>query len=302
MGLFDAYVTCDWSASSQPKRGADSIWICAVTWTGDEATVCALENAATRRAAAAYVNELVRGLTARGLRVLAGFDFPYGYPSGLAAALGANGDSRPWRATWTRLARGIQDGVRNENNRFEVASDWNSKLGPSPGPFWGCPARQQTGALRSTGCAFPYPAGGSNLERLRIAERRLHGVQESWKLFGNGSVGSQALLGIPYVTSLRDDERLAPVSLVWPFETGFTERPAPDDGPWIVHAEIWPGVVPIDRTQHPVRDAAQVLTLARHFAALDKRETLGELFKEPTGLTARELAACIAEEGWILGA
>ncbi len=302
MRLFDAYVTCDWSASSKPKQGADSIWVCAVTWTGEEATVRALENAATRRAAAGYVNELLSGLALKKLRVLTGFDFPYGYPTGLS-----NG-ARPKRrlaavACDVGPARTRDPGRRAEQEqplRSGVGLECNA--GSQSRTLLGFPAKQQTGTLRSTGCAFPYAAGARKLERLRIAERRLRRVQETWKLFGNGSVGSQALVGIPCVASLRDDERLAPISRVWPFETGFTEHPAPGEGPSIVHAEIWPGVVPIDNTQHPIRDAAQVITLARHFAALDERGALGELLNEPKGLSARELAACVVEEGWILGA
>ena len=33
---------------------------------------------------------------------------------------------------------------------------------------------------------------------VRLTEQRLRGVQETWKLCGAGSVGSQALVGIPY--------------------------------------------------------------------------------------------------------
>ena len=122
------------------------------------------------------------------------------------------------------------------------------------------------------------------------------------KVLGNGSVGSQTLVGIPHVAALRDDGELAPVSCVWPFETGFTDSPMPSRGPSVLHAEIWPGIVRIDASLHAVRDAAQVLTLARYFAALDERGELGVLFREPSQLDADDLAACIAEEGWILGA
>jgi precorrin-8X/cobalt-precorrin-8 methylmutase len=69
-----------------------------------------------------------------------------------------------------------------------------------------------------------------------------------------------------------------------------------------VHAEIWPGVVPLDAHLHPIRDAAQVLTLARRFAELDDQGELGALFDVPSGLGPDELATCVAEEGWILGA
>jgi hypothetical protein len=50
-------------------------------------------------------------------------------------------------------------------------------------------------------------------------------MQPIWKLFGNGSVGGQALLGIPRLSALRNDEVLEPVFRVWPFETGFERCP-----------------------------------------------------------------------------
>jgi hypothetical protein len=302
MTLFDAYLMVDWSASSKPKSGKDSIWIALAVRVGERVAVEALENPRTRTAAAARVNELVRSLITRGLRVLTGFDFPYGYPRGLATALGLSDDEAPWRVIWNRFSEAIRDDARNVNNRFGVASNLNAKLGLRPGPFWGCPAPQQTATLRSKGCSFPYDAPGRALERRRTTERRLRGVQETWKLFGRGSAGSQALLGIPRVAALRDDETLAPVSRVWPFETGFTNLPTPQHGPFVLHAEIWPGVVPIDASLHTVRDTAQVLTLTRHFAALDDLGEAQALFRAPDRLGADELAACVAEEGWILGA
>lgn len=109
-----------------------------------------------------------------------------------------------------------------------------------------------------------------------------------WKLFGAGSVGSQALVGIPRVASLRNDEELADVSSIWPFETGWK---IPDAQ--IVHVEMWPGLVA--PAPHAVRDAGQVAGVAAHWYDLGKRGELGQLFS-PAG-------ACDAglEEGWIFG-
>jgi hypothetical protein len=80
-----------------------------------------------------------------------------------------------------------------------------------------------------------------------------------WKLAGQGAVGSQALLGIPRVAAWRYDPGFAPFSRVWPFETGFTADAVPDSGPFVVHAEIWPGVLEPDPVSHPIADARQVL-------------------------------------------
>ncbi len=63
---------------------------------------------------------------------------------------------------------------------------------------------------------------GLGLAELRETERRASCPGSSpksvWQLFGNGSVGSQALTGIPVLARLRDDPALAPHSRVWPFE------------------------------------------------------------------------------------
>ena len=81
-------------------------------------------------------------------------------------------------------------------------------------------------------------------------------MQPIWKLYGNGSVGSQALLGIPYLTALRNDPVLASVSRGWPFETGLGALPGrPKRDCLIVHAEIYPSLVPNQTTEGEVKDA-----------------------------------------------
>ena len=91
------------------------------------------------------------------------------------------------------------------------------------------------------------PSACASLPEFREVELALHGVQSVWKLYGAGSIGSQALLGIPRVASLRDDPALAEVSAVWPFE--------PTDAARIAHVEIWPELV--KTTPHPVRIRAR---------------------------------------------
>ena len=109
-------------------------------------------------------------------------------------------------------------------------------------------------------------------------------------------------MGIPCVTRLRHRSRLAPHSRVWPFETGFTRHPSPVAGPFVLHVEIWPRAVEIDRGAHPTADAAQVLSLGRRLAELDQEGDLGSWFDEPSSLSPDVLRACVDEEGWILGA
>jgi hypothetical protein len=263
--LFDAYLAVDWSASSSPKRGRDSIWLCR---HGSPP-----ENPSTRREATHRVRELLEQLVADGKRVLVGFDFPYGYPQGFADLV-APGDRPPWRRTWDALVRRIRDDERNRNNRFEVAA----ALNVDGGPFWGCPGGQvRDGLTMRRGISFPH----SGLQEFRAVERAVPGVQSAWKLYGAGSVGSQALLGIPRVAALRD--ALSRVSAVWPFE--------PTRDVQVVHVEIWPGLV--EPTARPIRDAGQVEALVGGWARLDEVGRLGALFEVPSSSST--------EEGWIFG-
>src|SRR5205807_3546491 len=89
---FDHYLIVDWSAASRPKTGRDSIWICHRGPDGER-----VENPPTRHLARLLLAEILAAATARDERAVLGFDFPFGYPSGLAARLGLNG-APPWRA------------------------------------------------------------------------------------------------------------------------------------------------------------------------------------------------------------
>lgn len=303
MTLFDAYAMADWSAAAERRWGEDSIWIAVAVRRASGLEDTDLHNPPTRSAATRWVRDRIAECAQEGLRVLLGFDFPYGHPRGLARALGAAPSAAPRRYVWGELSTRIRDDEQNRNNRFEVASSLNAEVGERPGPFWGCPERARTAHLGSKSCGFPYRLSEKGeLARLRTVEQRLKGTQESWKLYGQDSVGSQALVGIPCVQRLRDDAGLAAWSRVWPFETGFTPDPSPARGPFVLHAEIWPGVVPLEPERHAVRDAAQVLTLAHHLARLDEQGKLGALFDLPKDLDPATTRACIAEEGWILGA
>ena len=267
MNLFDAYIAVDWSGSSKPKCGTDSVWLCK---RGSPP-----ENPSTRHEATNRVRELLQEIVAAGKRVLVAFDFPYGYPLGFAELV-APGDGPPWRRTWNALARRIRDEALNANNRFEVAAHLNV----DGGPFWGCPAGRARDALTvKRRISFPH----KGLQEFRAVERTVRGVQSAWKLYGAGSVGSQALLGIPRVASLRDDPALASVSAVWPFEPTRAAR--------VVHVEMWPGLVA--PAAHPIRDAGQVEALVAHWARLDEAGGLAALLKAPPSSST--------EEGWIFG-
>ncbi len=310
--LFDLVVIVDWSASSVPTVGRDSIWICARPAGADAAPVH-LSNPPTRARAARVLRELLLAATGR---VLVGCDVSYGYPAGTARAAGLDGP-RPWRAMWDHLARAIHDAPDNTNNRFAVAAALNARISSGAGPFWGTTSAVHAGPSLSPRKApgFPHPTSHGQLAERRLTERLLAGrvrfLSSTWQLAGAGSVGSQALTAIPVLGALRDHPGLRQRSVVWPFETGFTDDPTSGRADAIVHAEVWPSLVPLDTRRHPVRDAAQVLGLADHLASLDAAGRLAPLFAlgaEPgrAPLAAvrgggTDVTAVLDEEGWILG-
>lgn len=306
--LFDAYIAVDWSSanSRSPARPTkDAIWVGERLASGIEDSASAGEAYfRTRMECWKQLRSRLLRHTSRGLRVFLGFDFAYGYPAGFAIALGLDGQLPPWRAVWEELSRLIADGDDNRNNRFEVAARVNARCGEQRlGPLWGCPENRQQPTLSMRSPGYPYAVRqGVNLERLRLTDRAQRGVQEVWKLYGAGSVGGQALVGIPVVRGLRDDTRLGVFSRAWPFETGFTPEPTPGTGPFILHAEIFPGNVPDPLDEDvAVRDQAQVRAVARWLCRLDEAGELPQYFTAPTNLTPKALDSCVNQEGWIIG-
>ncbi|HSB86203.1 MAG TPA: hypothetical protein VLD86_07845 [Ilumatobacteraceae bacterium] len=279
--MFDRIVIVDWSSAATPKRGKDSIWTYA---RGDSAAV----NHSTRAAAFAALLDLLRSPG----RTLIGLDFPLGYPAGFATAAKLDGRT-PWAATWQYLTDLITDDDRNRNNRWVVAADLNQRLGELR--FWGVPPRHAGNHL-----TIRKPLV---LDEFRIVESRLkrHGKHpfSTWQLLGAGSVGSQTLTGIPVVQRLRQHPDIAERARVWPFETGLTKDPTIHHPDAIVIAEVWPSAIPHDPSLHHVKDACQVMTLARHYADLDAEDRLAALF-EPD-LAPGEAQQVVDEEAWILG-
>jgi hypothetical protein len=304
--LFDAYLFVDWSGRNHPSPQRESV---DAIWVGEGVRHTAgLECTETYHRTREACTVTLRGRLLRHIRehrrVLIGFDFPFGYPVGFAPSLSLDGGGPPWRRLWEELARSITDDERNESNRFEVAAVLNARCGSaSPGPFWGCPRARETSTLKPNSPGFPYAARSDLLlERLRLTDKAVRGIQEAWKLYGTGSVGSQALLGIPRVLSLRNDPLLQDVGRIWPFETGFTRVPVPASGPAILYAEVWPGILrgKLD-PEVEIRDQAQVRALVHWAAELDLQGELSHYFDTPSGLSPKQAAQCVEEEAWILG-
>ncbi|MDP6344795.1 MAG: cobalamin biosynthesis protein CbiG [Alphaproteobacteria bacterium] len=295
MAIFDSYLIVDWSANATPKHGRDSIWYCLLERTGDRLRRRRLENPSTRRQAYEEIAKiLVRGI-GRGRRILAGFDFPNAYPAGFAAAAGFSG--RPWRAVWDGLAGLIRDGADNGNNRFAVAAELNRRISGGPFPFWGCPAGRQNRHLSARKGA----ATVIELAERRQCEAWLPRTQPCWKLYTTGSVGGQALVGIPVLRRLRDHSALAGRIRVWPFETGLQPQRRSDGG-GVVLAEVYPSILAVTVAPGQIKDAVQVATVARHLARRDTAGALSADLAGPDELSRAERRLIEREEGWILGA
>ena len=309
MTLFDKYIFVDWSSASSPsptRPSRDAIWSGILEATDRNPSVRYYR---TRAELVIWLqDELIRQVDNQS-RALVGFDFPYGYPAGFASALGLSNEDQPWLQTWRLLSETTKDSSNNRNNRFAVASQLNARIGgPVDGPFWGCPESQVQAGLQTKGVTFPFLAAKGWLGNKRVAEGFLRGTQPTWKLAYPGSVGSQALVGIPRVHQLRFHPQLSPVSRVWPFETGFSADDFPGKGPFVLHAEIWPGVIEnrvqqvTERRPSRIRDEVQVEELCLWARELDEAGRLAALFDTPDGLTPTQVHQCEAEEGWILGA
>ena len=283
--IFDTYLIVDWSAARTPKTGRDSIWICRRSGEDEE-----VANPPTRQAARELLAKMLVLAMAKGERVVAGFDFPFGYPAGFAARLGLAGT--PWRAVWEEIARLIDDRNDNDNNRFEVAAALNKRISGGSFPFWGRPVRMDHPFL---GPKHHKRHVEDGLLEKRLIDEWMIGAQPCWKLIGAGSVGGQVVTGIPVVRALRDDPRWAEHARIWPFETGL----GLGDDARIVFAEVWPSWWKACPKLGPPNDKAQVRTVARIFAAADRAGELAAWFSPRIG--DADPHQIITEEAWTLG-
>lgn len=276
---FDTVVVVDWSSSASPspaRPSKDAIWI--GTARGPVADTAYFR---TRHLAEMALRSLITAERAAGRRVLVGFDFPLGYPEGFAARLTGSSSAR---AVWAWLAEKITDAPDNANNRFAVADGINRAMGGT-GPFWGRPAGLALDHL-SERKVVDY--AGLGLAELRHAERQVPRAQPVWKLYTTGSVGGQALMGLPMIHRLAALDGIS----VWPFDA------APAD---VVLAEVYPSLLApavaltAKREAGAIRDEVQVRLLSLALWHLAATGRIAPLFHTPDCAVRRE-------EGWILGA
>ncbi|MDF2234019.1 molybdopterin guanine dinucleotide synthesis [Albimonas sp. CAU 1670] len=290
-GMFDAVAMVDWSAANAPsprRETKDAIWTALARDGRAEDPVYHR----TRRGAEAALGETIEAELAAGRRLLIGFDFPFGYPPGVAARIAGRPSAL---ALWERLEAMVEDGPDNRSNRFAVAEALNA-LWPGVGPFWGRPARAPHAGVPERGRARTERE--AHPPKRRRVERTMTRAQPVWKLFTTGSVGSQVLLGLPVLARLR--RRFAGRVQAWPFDAGFAAPTAP-----VVLAEIWPSMlspaVAARREAGEILDRAQVRVLAEAYSRLDAEGGLAAAFGPPQGLDETDLRLAATEEAWILG-
>jgi len=295
---FDYFIAVDWSSRTKPsptKPSKDAIWI----GEGRHSGRVTSRYFRTREAAVNYLEAKLVRLVKRNQRVLVGWDFSFGYPKGLGKALRIE-KKHPWKHIWKLLDRLIIDEADNYNNRFTVGGELNRRISMGSGPFWGV-TTGQSGIFLGAKRDFRYPVVNKHatLRERRLVEERVPRMQPGWKLAYTGSVGSQALLGIPRLYQLAfKNEALKSSSFIWPFETRFTdEMPT---GSCVVHAEIYPSMVPLKK-KHAIPDRAQVRAFVQWLQSQQTEDKLTDWLAGPENLSKKDRKRILRHEGWVLG-
>jgi hypothetical protein len=291
--LFNAYVIVDWSAAAKAGVGADPIVIGVMK--RDVRFRLSFESyaPATRLEAEKQLNLILDDRKKHGDRVFLGFDFPLGFPRGLAEALKLPG--APWQAVWDYLDKMVKDKADNTNNRFGVGAEINRRTTGGPFPFWGCPPRDTLTTLQPK---RPHDHGPGDLPEFRHADLAVKGAS-IWKLYYAGAIGGQAILGIPVLKRLQKAKGEA--FKVWPFQTGWKAVTEADlEGVQALAAEVSLLLQPATPQPGESKELAQVRGLAERVARLDEAGKLGAAFAPPKGMPEAEVATVETEEGWIL--
>ncbi len=273
----DTVVIVDWSGGNDTGRRPrkDAIWA-AVARRGEGGIPrLYLRN---RGIATGWLADFLGAELRAGRRVLAGFDFPFGYPAGFARTITGHADPL---AVWGWMAEHLEDGPKG-NNRFDLAGRINGMF-PGIGPFWFNATGRDIPGLPHKGRA----RDGHGMAERRAVETLAKGSFTCWQMGGAGAVGSQAMTGMAALERLR--RALPGAVAVWPFE--------PLDRP-VAFVEVWPSLLgpEVRAALRPgeVKDAVQVRLLARAILGMAEGGTL-------SGALAAVPEAARAEEGWILG-
>jgi hypothetical protein len=295
--LFNAYVIVHWSAAAKPTTGTDAVWIGILKRDVRFRLAFEAHNPPTRAQGETMIAGILDDRIKRRERTLIGFDFPLGFPRGLASGLHLPSATPPWRAVWDQLARMVKDKADNTNNRFGVGSEINRRLTGGPFPFWGCPPRDTLTTLQPK---RGREHGPEDLPEYRHVEVSHKSINPLWKLYYNGAVGPQGILGIPMVRRLRSARE---TMRVWPFETGWKALAEADlAGVEVLAAEVSTAAFRPTPLPGELKESAVVRALAEHFARLDESGKLGALFAPPAKTKPEVVGDVESQEGWALSA
>lgn len=297
--LFDAYVIAIWTAAETRKLGDQSLWIGVAKRDVRFRLYSETHNVASRAEGEALLNSILSDHRKRGDRVLVGFDFNLGYPTGTAARLDLKGS--PWSAMWKFIASNVVDKADNTNNRYQVAAKMNRLMTDQPWPLWGAPARQAQRWLTTT---KPPVGSAADIPEFRATEEasKKKGLQPKsvWQMHGAGAVGGLTLVGVPMVRRLL--ESLGPSGAVWPFGAGWRALSPADVEPLsTLVVEVWPALFDGKPAPGEFRDQALAREAAEALARLDEAGDLSDAFGPPKGATPELIEKVEQEEGWILG-
>ena len=278
MSRFDTILVADWSAGKRrPARPSkDAIWLgVARGGVADDPVYCR-----SRHDAEALIAGLIKAEKDAGRRLLAAFDFPFGYPQGVTRRIVSSDDPLD---LWAWLADRITDAPDGSNNRYTIAEEMN-RMFDGTGPFWGKPNKQDWPDV-------PYRKAGITYDQVaehRACDRAARAASSCFQLAFPPTVGGQVLMGLPVLHRLRCAGGVA----VWPFEPW-------QDAP-VVLAEIWPGLIEqavksqlSELGPQAIRDCEQVRLLALALSRLPKDELHGWM---------SDLPDIARQEAWILGA
>lgn len=278
MSRFDTILVADWSAGKRrPARPSkDAIWLgVARGGVADDPVYCR-----SRHDAEALIAGLIKAEKDAGRRLLAAFDFPFGYPQGVTRRIVSSDDPLD---LWAWLADRITDAPDGSNNRYAIAEEMN-RMFDGTGPFWGKPNKQDWPDV-------PYRKAGITYDQVaehRACDRAARAASSCFQLAFPPTVGGQVLMGLPVLHRLRCAGGVA----VWPFEPW-------QDAP-VVLAEIWPGLIEqavksqlSELGPQAIRDCEQVRLLALALSRLPKDELHGWM---------SDLPDIARQEAWILGA
>lgn len=278
MSRFDTILVADWSAGKRrPARPSkDAIWLgVARGGVADDPVYCR-----SRHDAEALIAGLIKAEKDAGRRLLAAFDFPFGYPQGVTRRIVSSDDPLD---LWAWLADRITDAPDGSNNRYAIAEEMN-RMFDGTGPFWGKPNKQDWPDV-------PYRKAGITYDQVaehRACDRAARAASSCFQLAFPPTVGGQVLMGLPVLHRLRCAGGVA----VWPFEPW-------QDAP-VVLAEIWPGLIEqavksqlSELGPQAIRDCEQVRLLALALSRLSEDELHGWM---------SDLPDIARQEAWILGA